>query len=363
MGLRGSFQVLMLYDVADGIRLDELRSILGFGGPERLPQFIRPAPDYVRFERPPVIQPMNLIRPGEDAQLDVRAKYYDYGVVSIESVSLFECDWKSLVEQATRWIDAPGVESRCKELVQHCLQMAGPALVKPYADWLGEEYYIIHLREAEGSDGQPAAAAELIAGHGPEIAQIVRGESIPLSDSERQEILQSRVSYYPTDFAVVGWKAAFIYDSIEGAAPLIQLLEYANAQLLEFRHYDELLTRVLAEVNNLLEHRRGRFSRWRLGRGAERLNTIRLEVMEIAERTDNSIKFLSDMFYARFYRLAVAKVGVQDYKNLVDQKLRTAAELYRFMVDQFQESRSFLLELVVIFILVLEIILAFKGKF
>ncbi len=361
--MRGSFQVLMLYDVADGIRLEELRKLLGLGGPERLPQFIRPAPDYVRFERPPVVQPLNALKLREDPPHDVKAKYYDYGVVSIESVLPFECDWKSLVEQATRWIDAAGVETRCQELVRNCLEVAGPALVKPYADWLNEEYYIIHLTEAEGADGRPVASAELIAAHGAEIAQMVRGESLPLSESERQEILQSRVSYYPTDLVVVGWKAAFVYDSVEGAAPLIQLLEYANAQLLEFRHYDELLTHVLAGVNSLLEHRKRHSARWRLAREAERLNTIRLEVMEIAERTDNSIKFLSDMFYARFYRLAAAKVGVQDYKNLVDQKLRTAAELYRFMVDQFQESRSFLLELIVIFILVIEIILAFKGKF
>lgn len=363
MVLRGSFQVLMLYDVADAIRLDELRRILGLGGPERLPQFIRPAPEYVRFERPPVLQPINSTEPGVDGQPEVTAKYYDHGVISIESVSPFECDWQSLVEKTTRWIDAPGVEARSKEVARSCVQNAVSALVKPYADWLNEEYYIVHVREAAGSDGRPVTAAQLIAERGAEITQVVRGESTPLSESERQEVLQARVSYYPTDLVVVGWKAAFVYDSVEGAAPVIQLLEYANAQLLEFRHYDELLTRVLAEVNNLLEHRRGRLSRWRLAREAGRLNTIRLEVMEIAERTDNSIKFLSDMFYARFYRLAAAKVGVQDYKNLVDQKLHAAAELYRFMVDEFQESRSFLLELVVILILVIEIILAFKGKF
>jgi hypothetical protein len=363
MALRGSFQVLMLYDVADAIRLEELRTILGLGGPERLPQFIRSAPDYVRFERPPVVHTVKSTNSPVGGQAEVRAKYYDYGVISIESGSPFEWDWKSLVEQAPRWIDAPGAEEACRELVRRCLEIAAPALVNPYADWLSEEYYIIHLREAGNPDGQPASAAELIAGHGAEIAQIVRGESCPLSESERQEILQSRVSYYPADLVVVGWKAAFLYDSAEGAAPIVQLLEYANAQLLEFRHYDDLLTRVLGEVSGLLEHQRVRFSRWRLARQAERLNTIRLEVMEIAERTDHSIKFLSDMFYARFYRLAAAKVGVQDYRNLVDQKLRTAAELYRFMVDQFQESRSFLLELIVVFILVIEIILAFKGKF
>jgi hypothetical protein len=363
VALAGSFQILMLYDVADAIRLDELRRILGLGGPDRLPQFTHRTPEYVRFERPPVIQPINPSQIGADEHVELRAKYYDYGVISIESGVAFEGDWTGLVERSSRWIDAPGIESRCMECVRRCLAAAAPALVNPYADWLNEDYYVIHLKEVQDPDGRPATAADLISSHGGEIAQIVRGESTLLAESERQEILQSRISYYRSDLVVVGWKAALVYDSVEGAAPTIQLLEYANTQLLEFRHYDNLLTRVLGEVYKLTERRRGLLSRWRLAQQAERLNTIRLEVMEIAERTDNSIKFLSDMFYARLYRLAAAKVGVQDYKNLVDQKLRAAAELYRFMVDQFQESRAFLLELIVVFILVIEIVLAFKGRF
>jgi hypothetical protein len=302
MALSGSFQTLVLYDVADGIRLDELRTILGLGSPKRLPQFTRPAPDYVRFERPPVIQPMSPADLGADVQARVLAKYYDYGVIGIEWGSPFECDWKSLVDQATRWIDAPGIETRVLEWVRECREAASRALINPYSDWLSEEYYVIHLKECQSPGGRPATAAELIADHGAEIAQIVRGESTPLSEPERQEILQSRVSYYPTDLVVIGWKAGFVYDSTEGAAPVLQLLEYANTQLLEFRHYDNLLTHVLEDVYTLMERRRGLVARWRLAGEAERLNTIRLDVMEIAERTDNSIKFLSDMFYARLYR-------------------------------------------------------------
>ena len=101
---------------------------------------------------------------------------------------------------------------------------------------------------------------------------------------------------------------------------------------------------------------------WRLSREAERLNTIRLDVMELTEKVDNAIKFLSDMFYARLYGLAAAKVGVTDYRRLVDQKLRTAGELYRFMVDQFNQTRSFVLELSVVIILIIEIIFLFRGK-
>ena len=46
----------------------------------------------------------------------------------------------------------------------------------------------------------------------------------------------------------MGWNAALVYDTPAGAQTAIQILEYANSQLLEFRHYDELLTRELAGV-------------------------------------------------------------------------------------------------------------------
>ena len=80
------------------------------------------------------------------------------------------------------------------------------------------------------------------------------------------------------------------------------------------------------------------FSSWRLAREAEQLNRLRLEVTELTERADNAIKFLSDMYYARAYRLAANKVGAGDYRSLVDQKLRTAGELYEFMVNEFRDG-------------------------
>jgi uncharacterized Rmd1/YagE family protein len=85
-------------------------------------------------------------------------------------------------------------------------------------------------------------------------------------------------------------------------------------------------------------------------------------VNELTERADNAIKFLSDMFSARLYKLAAAKVGVPDYKDLVNQKLHTAEDLYRFMVDQFNQSRAFVLEAMVVVILVIELAFLFGAK-
>jgi hypothetical protein len=132
--------------------------------------------------------------------------------------------------------------------------------------------------------------------------------------------------------------------------------------LLEVRHYDELLTRQLENVYDFLD-RGGHslWSRWRTAKAAAKLHTVLLDVSELTERADNAIKFLSDMFSARLYKLAASKVGVPDYKDLVQQKLETAEDLYRFMVEQFNQSRAFILELMVVVILIVELIYFFRG--
>ncbi|MDQ2944597.1 MAG: hypothetical protein M3Y27_01400 [Acidobacteriota bacterium] len=71
---------------------------------------------------------------------------------------------------------------------------------------------------------------------------------------------------------------------------------------------------------------------------------------------------MSDTFAARVYRLAANRIGVPDYRTLVDQKLSTAGELYRFMMDRFYQGRAFVLEVMVVVILVIELIYLFRGR-
>jgi hypothetical protein len=351
--------MLVLYDVAEEIRLDKLQALVTAERSAAQPRFKHPAPGYVRFARPPVVEYAEPVCSASGEQLQTRIKYFDYGVISIELELEFEATWEELIRLSNRWILAPETERLTAGLLRARLGKAGPALQSPYENPLSEDYYIIHLREALAEDGKAMTSPAMLTAHGGQIAQIVRGDASPLSDSECREVLQSSLSYYPSDLLVAGWVAALVYDTPEGAAPTIQLLEYANAQLLEFRHYDEVLTEVLERVYKTLEHRGGLFRRWRMAREAERLNTLRLDITELTERTDNAIKFLSDMFYARAHRIAAGRVGVPDYRNLVDEKLRTAGELYDFMMNEFHQARAFILEVLVVAILVIELFQVF----
>ncbi len=354
--LQGSVLVLIQFDVCEEINLDALRDI--FGARRQETSFKHPAPGYVRFQRPPVVEPVEPLILESGERLDVQIKYYDYGVLSVVFELPFSGDWDTLVRLASRWVWDTDFTSFAQKIVKQKIERARPALVKLYDSWLHEDYFVFHVREIAGNP----SAAELLSTQGGRIAQIVRGENMPLSDGEQQEIMQSKISYYPNDLAVISWNGAFLYDSTAGAETVIQLLEYANSQLLEFRHYDELLTRELASVYDFMDHGSGIWARWRTARRASRLHTVLLDVDELTERADNAIKFLSDMFSARLYRVAASKIGVTDYKNLVNQKVHTAEELYRFMVEQFHQSRAFVLELMVVIILIIDLIWLFKGR-
>jgi hypothetical protein len=355
--MHGSVLVLLQFDVCEAIRLDNLKDLIGAPTVES-PNLKQPAPGHIRYQRPPVVEPLETLVLEGGEQLQGEMKYYDYGVLSVVFELAFSGGWDKLTTLASRWVWDVDFASQAAEIVRKKLDRVTPVLVKPYQKWLSEDYLIFHIREIDGSP----SVTDLLHQHGSRIAQVVRGDTGRLAESECNEVLQSRISYYASDLAVIGWSAAFIYDTVSGAETAIQLLEYANSQLLEFRHYDDLLTKELDRVYTLLDEGTGILARWRLARSATRLHTVLLDVAELTEHADNAIKFLSDMFAARLYKLAASKVGVPDYKDLVTQKVRTAEELYRFMVDQFNQSRAFFLELTVVIILVIELVYFFRGK-
>jgi hypothetical protein len=354
--LQGSIIVLTMFDVADEIRLSALHPLIG--GTTATTTFKHPGPEYVRFERPPVIERLAPVTLLSGEQFEATLQYYDYGVASLLLRFAFSGTWEDLQRLSANWISSPLFDQFSRQLVEHRLDSIRGALIKPYDSWLSEDYYIFHLHAIPGDP----SGASLLQQRGAAISQIVRGEPLPLAEAERNEVLQGCMSYYPNDLVVAGWNAAFLFDTEAGAETTIRLLEYANSQLLQFRHYDDLLTRELEHVYSFLGRRRsGVISGWRMRPAASRLRAMLLEVTELTERTNNALKFVGDTFSARLYKLCAAKIGVTDYQMLVQEKLRTADELYDFMIEQFQQARGFILEFTVVLILIIELFFFFAG--
>ena len=73
--LQGAVLVLIQFDVSEEIRLDELRKIFGARTAEA--SFKHPAPGYVQYQRPPVVEPVEPLVLDSGERLDAQIRYYD----------------------------------------------------------------------------------------------------------------------------------------------------------------------------------------------------------------------------------------------------------------------------------------------
>jgi hypothetical protein len=238
-------------------------------------------------------------------------------------------------------------------------QRLKPSMIRSRPPDLNEDYVVFAITELD----RPMTADELIARDGEAIAGALRDEGAPLSPQERDEVLRHRISYLADDLVIPTWSTALVYDTDGGVQAALEIFEFANSQLLQFRYYDALLESELERIYDSLE--RPRWPRWlggqRLMREAYEVHALFIEVNELTDKTENAIKMVGDVYAARLYALVAARLGLERWKSNVEEKLRTLDDVYRFAVEQTQMSRANVLELTIVIILVLELVLVLLG--
>jgi hypothetical protein len=357
--LAGQIVAFYLFDAADSIDLPAIPALVGGSTtPARLAP--KPAtPAYVQYEKPPVSFDGSAVGVPEVDGFQVRFRTYDYGVVSIALSKPFAGNWGELLTIGQQLIESVELEQQAEAICRHLLERLRPALAGDRQSLLSEDYlvYVIHALE------RPQTANELVATRGDAIAAMLRGERQPLSDQEKAKILRHRISYLANDLAIPTWNAALVYDTPGGAQAALEILEYANSQLLEFRYYDELLDNELAAIYARLQHPRW-YDAWvgsRYARAARQVHSLFIDVNELTDRTENTLKFVGDIYAARLFALVAGRLGLDTWKANVQEKLKTLDDVYRFAVEQSSSARGQMMELAIVLILVLELVLVFLG--
>jgi hypothetical protein len=348
-----------LFDVAEQIDLAAVRAAVGDAAAAARFTPRWGAPSYIQYANPPVVVEGDVLGTGELDGFKLRVKFFDYGVLSVALARPFAGTWSDLIAVSQTYVENDTLEAQAEACCRRVTGRFATAMRGARERYLTEDYLVLAVTALE--TGLPADA--LIAAHGREIAQIVRGETQTLSPQEQEDILRNRLSYLAVDLVVPTWNAAFVYDTEAGAHAALEIVEFANSQLLEFRYYDELLDVELARIYAQLQH-----SHWwdsLAGRGyvraAHQLHSLFIDVNEITDRTQNALKMVGDIYAARLFHLTAARLGLEPWKASVEEKLTTLNDIYRFAVEQVAISRGHFLELTIIAILVLELVLFFMG--
>jgi len=347
-----------LYDVAETIDLAVIPGLIA--GPAVAARLApKPAtPAYVQYEKPPLSFDGEAVGVGEIDSFRVRVRVYDYGVISIRLAQGFAGTWDELVSMGESLIESAYLEQRAEALAHTIVDRLQPSLAGGRSTFLTEDYLVYAVNELD----EQLTAQALVRAHGGAIAAMLRGER-QLSAQEQDKVLGHAISYLSDDLVVPTWNAAFIYDTPAGAAAALEIMEFANSQLLELRYYDALLDGELGATYARLQ-RPHPLARWvgsRYFRTAQRVNALIIDVNELTDRTENAIKFIGDIYAVRLFRLVADRLGLETWKANVQEKLATLGEIARFALDQSTASRGEFLEVTIVLILVLELALVFLG--
>ncbi len=354
-----TFYASFLFDVSDTIDLTKLGSIAGESAqPAPLRFRAAPSAEHIQFAVPPLAAKLPSVTIG-DATAEARAKVYDYGVVSIRFAFPYSGSWSGFIDLviALRTDEHLGGEAR--RLLDEILRDCAPALVEPH-DTLVEDYFTSAVERLAA----PIDAATLLDQNGTAVLGLMLAEHQPLSPEEQAETLRLRFSYLPDDLVVVQWDAAFIYDSRENAQVILDLLEFANSQLVEFRTYDARLDAELDAIysTDLPPRRKWRpLRRFEADERAEALGYLLVDIRELADRASNALKIVGDAYYARIYRAIASRLGLDVWQRQIESKLDSVGEVYRYLIDRAQTARSEFLELIVIVLIAIEIVVGIFG--
>ena len=348
-----------LFDVAEQIDLNALRAAIGGGAMNARFTTKSAAPSYLQYSTPPVMVDGDAFDITDVDGFKLRVKFYDYGVLSLALSRPFAGEWAALVGLSQIYIENADLESRAEKIARSISERFAAVMPTGRTTFLSEDYLVVAITGLS----TPVTGDELIAEHSEEIARLVRGERQTLSRQEREEVMSNRLSYLADDLVVPTWNAAFVYDTEAGAQAALEIFEFANSQLLEFRYYDELLDVELTRLYATLQQPR-RFP-YLAGRGyvaaTRHLHALFIDVNEITDRTENALKMVGDVYSARLFHLTATRLGLASWKASVNEKLETLDDIYHFAVEQIAISRGHFLELTIILILVLELVLFFLG--
>jgi hypothetical protein len=360
--LTGRLHLYVAFDWGDEIDLEHAArlapaAVLKLARRPRTPSSIAYKPPPLRFQLDPLTLDLPIL--GGAPISAVEATVFDFAAVSVGLHAPFRATAGDLTALAGRLSD-PAIGLSLVQGARRALASLHaklrPAIQKPlWHDDLWEEFVVFQFPPA--SPDEPAVLLKERAGW---LAGLLRLEDQPLSEEEIAEAVRLPLRYGRGDLFLPDWAAAVLLDDEQGSIETLQTIEFANMQLLEYRHIDDRLDTILARADQLLRRvARSRLPFWRTPHTPLRiLGELKVEANGLFERTGNVFKLIGDQYLARLYRLLATRFHLSEWERSIQRKLEVIEGVYRVVSDQTATFRMESMEAIVIFLIFLEILLA-----
>ena len=362
----GHVTVLRLFDLAFGIELIKAENLWisqsRQGARSKLTRTPKKAVDFgeapLALTLPSVPWALDELQGSIRVEINVTARLYAFGVVTLVlQIPADNLRWDHYTARVNAVEDTFGPKTEMviwSQILGQLCEQIGESFIRPNRSNLVEDYLVATVH----SFSEPILAAAL--GRDIDLVPLLSGETSPLSEGAKADLLSRRFSYFTDDLVVLTWDRVFIYEP-HHATDVAEVLEVANAQFLQMRYYDELLDAELPKMYDLVEEvtrHRSLGGPRRFAALARRLYTLVAEVTELTEKVDNALQVTEDVYLARVYTAALDLFRVKAVSNAVDRKLAIIRDTYSALYDEAASSRAGLMEVAVIVLIFFEVILA-----
>ena len=354
---QGRIIIYRLFDVADEIDLSLVEEKVKQGA-KRMRISRHHFMKALEFTDPPVsfeLPGFSLRLFDRDITVQIIAKAFDFGVISLSfNVPLPEGTTFSDLERVAQSLDTDEtIDEKAWEDVRQLVSNLDDAVkLTSIKEDYTEDYMIVVVQELQ----QEMNASDFLSRY--DLSRLLLFETREVSKQAREEALKHRFSYYPEDLVIVHYDNAFVIEPSD-SSDVFDILEFANAQILELRYYDHVLDKQLAWIYRELSRRRvvSAFRVRDYEKLAKRVTEIVTELTEVTEKVDNALKVTEDVYYARIYRAAMTLFRSSDWEQSIKEKLQVVTNTAKMIYDEISTKRGHLLELGIIILIVIEIVI------
>ena len=358
----GSVTIYRLFDVGYAIALDRAADLLGAAIQGR----VRPSrleAKAIEIRNPPLFAALGSfeVAVGDaTCRATVSAHLYDFGVCSlyVRVAAPPEMSWSGFVDFTAGVDGSPALPAVFSRELGQLIDRIRPAIERAATAPLSEEYKICRIDRIAG-DGATRVVSELLTDD--QLVALLLGERQGLSPSARRELVPHRFSYFQDDLTVLTWDAALVVEPRADDRDVEIVLEFANAQLLELRMFDQQLDAELPALYDRVEVARTRRRPRLAGRFRALLSDLQTrvaDITEIVERVENSLKVVNDVYLARIYSATLELFREQAWRRGIERKLGILRETYTMLNAEAQSARAELLEVIIVLLIVAELFLA-----
>jgi hypothetical protein len=362
VAVSGRAVVYRLFDVGGSIDLERAIDRLASSSPDRArPE--RGEGKALEIKNPPVTCALGshtLSLPIGRITLELSARIFDFAVVSLRARADTDgsMTWPEFTAFGRALDSATEIPELLETEVWRLVERMGNAIKRPHIAEVREDYAVYHITDASPDTGTQSLRNFI---QEVDLVPLLLGETRPLSEEAKRELLPHRFSYYGDDLAILSWDNALIVEPSGGDSDVEYILEFANAQLLELRYYDAVLDAELPKLYDRIERARVRRRRV-IGAGYAHLlgfmQTLVAETTELVERADNALKVTDDVYLARLYSAALDLYRAKTWRAGIDRKLTIIRDTYTMLNSEVQTRRAELLEIAIIALIVFEIVLS-----